>query len=255
MPRAAAASTVAPRSPGRTVITEIHLGREARGGNHVTLNDSTNLVIVRCTIETSTARTSTSRSSESTTGRSSTDSAVRASSRGPAKDGTVRAQRRATYYGDWTARFQGHLNQLPIYQIRPQLVSLGGDPNIQIYLSAGRSQPTNALVVEIDQIPECVTWNFQVCNVWFESLDYTIAQVTSTAATRSTAPMAELPSSSPRPTLGFPTGCVRSVTITGHCACGWSVRPSHYAPHPRGHGERAGSTPREVATRESSATR
>jgi len=176
---AASGGTVNSRTAvtGADGITEIHLGRQAHGGNHVTLNDSTNLVIVRCTIETSDSKDidiSFERIDDGTT----VDHEARFETLSGALQKTAQFVRNAAnYYGDWTARFQGHLNQLPIYPDQAQLVSLGGDPNIQIYLSAWALAAGESLVVEIDKIPECVTWNFQVCNVWFESLDYTLAQV------------------------------------------------------------------------------
>ena len=158
-------------------ITEIQIGREARAGNQVVLNETTTLIIVRCTIET--------------TGSKDIDISFERLDDGTVVDHELRydaittglqraaqfVRNAAGYYGDWTARFQGHLNQLPLYPDQAQLVSLGGDPAIQIYLSAWALAPDERLVIEIDEFPECVTWNLQLCNVWFESLDYTLAQV------------------------------------------------------------------------------
>jgi hypothetical protein len=176
---AASGGTVNSRTAvtGADGFTEIHIGGPARGGNHVTLNETTNLVIVRCTIETSDSK-DIELSLERIDDGTIVDHDVRLDAMSSALQRTALFVRNAaTYYADWTARFQGHLNQLPIYPDQAQLVSLGGDPNIQIYLSAWALAPDESLLVEIDQIPDCVTWNFQVCNVWFESLDYTRAQV------------------------------------------------------------------------------
>ena len=162
---------------GADGFTEIHIGREPRGGNHVTLNESTTLVIVRCTIET-TASKDIDVSLERIDDGTKVDHAARYDAVTDALQRTALFVRNAaSYYGDWTARFQGHLNELPIYPDQAQLVSLGGDPAIQIYLSAWALAADECLVIEIDEIPDCITWNFQLCNVWFESLDYTIAQV------------------------------------------------------------------------------
>jgi hypothetical protein len=158
-------------------MTEIHVGRDARGENHVTLNATTTLVIVRCTIESADSK-DIGISFERVDDATVVDHDVHL-------DGVTTALQRAAqfvsnaagYYGDWTARFQKHLNELPLYPDQAQLVSLGGDPAIQIYLSAWALADDECLVLEVDEIPECVTWNFQVCNVWFESLDYTLAQV------------------------------------------------------------------------------
>jgi hypothetical protein len=177
---AASGGTVNSRTAvvGSDGLTEIHIGREPRGAaNHVALNDSTKLVIVRCTIETSGDRDigiSLERLDDGTL----VDRQVRLDDVVLALQNAAQFVRNAAhYYGDWTARFQEHLNQLPIYPDQAQLVSLGGDPAIRIYLSAWALAPDECLVIELDAIPDCITWNFQLCNVWFESLDYTAAPV------------------------------------------------------------------------------
>jgi hypothetical protein len=162
---------------GADGITEVTIGREPRGGNHVVLNDSTTLVIVRCTIETAGNR-DIELSFERLDDGTIVDDQVRFDSiAGSLQRAAQFVKNAAGYYGDWTARFQAHVNELPIYPDQAQLVSLGGDPAIQIYLSAWALAADECLVIEIDDIPECITWNFQLCNVWFESLDYTLAQV------------------------------------------------------------------------------
>ena len=162
---------------GADGITEVQIGREAQGDNHVVLNATTTLVIVRCTIETSDDR-SIEISFERLDDGTIVDPELRFEAIAGALQRSVQFVRNAAaYYGDWTARFQGHLNQLPIYPEQAQLVALGGDPAIQIYLSAWALAADECLVLEIDEIPDSITWNFQLCNVWFESLDYTVAQV------------------------------------------------------------------------------
>lgn len=47
----------------------------------------------------------------------------------------------------------------------------GGDPTIFYLHGYWKLAPDEALVIET-RVPECVFWNFQVDNVWFESLDY-----------------------------------------------------------------------------------
>jgi hypothetical protein len=158
-------------------VTEITIGREPGGRNHVTLNDSTTLVIVRCTIETADDRDIELAFERLDDGTIGDDPPSVDSISGALQRAAQFVKNAASYYGDWTARFQAHLNQLPIYPDQAQLVSLGGDPAIQIYLSAWALAADECLVIEIDEIPDCITWNFQLCNVWFESLDYTVAQV------------------------------------------------------------------------------
>ena len=42
----------------------------------------------------------------------------------------------SAFFGDFTARFQAHINRLPLFPDQKYLVSIGGDPNILYYLSA-----------------------------------------------------------------------------------------------------------------------
>lgn len=86
------------------------------------------------------------------------------------------------FFGNWTAQFQQHLNQLPLGD-QDYIRSTGGDPNILYYLSAWAARSDEALIVHLAEIPPCVTWNFQLCNVWMESLDYTSARIHLNATT------------------------------------------------------------------------
>lgn len=72
---------------------------------------------------------------------------------------------------DWAERYQSHPNQLPA-EDQEMCQRVGGDPNIHYYNSFWRLAPDEALVVEVERIPECENWNLQVCNYWMESLDY-----------------------------------------------------------------------------------
>jgi hypothetical protein len=47
---------------------------------------------------------------------------------------------------------------------------LGGDPNIRLWLGTWRLGPEEALVIEATP-PKCPYWNFQLGNIWAESLD------------------------------------------------------------------------------------
>ena len=72
---------------------------------------------------------------------------------------------------DWGERYQSHPNQLPP-EDQEMCQKVGGDPNIHYYNSFWQLAPDEALVVEVERIPECENWNFQLCNYWMESLDY-----------------------------------------------------------------------------------
>jgi hypothetical protein len=80
-------------------------------------------------------------------------------------DGTV------NLFCDWTARYQANVNQLP--QEDPEITRrVGGDPAIAYFNSYWKLGEGEALVVELDPVPICRAWSFQVCNYWMESLDY-----------------------------------------------------------------------------------
>jgi hypothetical protein len=49
---------------------------------------------------------------------------------------------------------------------------VGGDPNIFYYHSYWSLQEDEALLIEIEGVPECRFWNLQLNNYWIESLDY-----------------------------------------------------------------------------------
>ena len=73
-------------------------------------------------------------------------------------------------FARWAAEFQGHTNQLPLFD-QQRSDAVGGDPNIRYYHSYWRLAADEALLIEA-QPPECATWNFQLNNHWMESLDY-----------------------------------------------------------------------------------
>jgi hypothetical protein len=49
---------------------------------------------------------------------------------------------------------------------------VGGDPNIFYYHSYWALAADEALLIEVDQVPDCDFWNLQINNYWMESLDY-----------------------------------------------------------------------------------
>jgi hypothetical protein len=80
-------------------------------------------------------------------------------------DGTV------DLFCGWSERYQRHPNLLP--QEDPELCArVGGDPAIRYYNSYWSLAPGQALVIDLEAIPPCRAWSFQVCNYWMESLDY-----------------------------------------------------------------------------------
>lgn len=80
-------------------------------------------------------------------------------------DGTV------NLFCDWSERCQASTNQLP--REDPEITRrVGGDPAIAYFNSYWVLREGEALIVELDPVPECRAWSFQVCNYWMESLDY-----------------------------------------------------------------------------------
>jgi hypothetical protein len=80
-------------------------------------------------------------------------------------EGTVK-----TFLG-WTDMLMNEqLNQLATTD-QTMFYKAGGDPTIFYLHGYWKLAPDEALVIETP-IPECTFWNFQVDNIWFESLDY-----------------------------------------------------------------------------------
>lgn len=77
----------------------------------------------------------------------------------------------AELFCDWSERFQAHSNALPLDD-QELCQRVGGDPKIAYYNSHWALAEDEALAVDIEEIPECETWNFQLCNYWMESFDY-----------------------------------------------------------------------------------
>ncbi len=76
----------------------------------------------------------------------------------------------ATLFADWAAAFRTRPNRM--LPLDPKVTgSAHGDPNIFFYMGWWELAPDEALVIEATP-PDCEYWNFQLNNVWMESLDY-----------------------------------------------------------------------------------
>jgi len=77
----------------------------------------------------------------------------------------------AQWFADWVIGFR---DKAPVNAFHLPTVDdhrrLGGDPNIRLWLGTWRLAPDEALVIEATP-PTCHYWNFQLGNVWAESLD------------------------------------------------------------------------------------
>jgi hypothetical protein len=83
----------------------------------------------------------------------------------------------AQWFADWVRGFRDeapvnafHLPDAENHRL------VGGDPNVRIWLGLWELGPEQALVVEAVP-PRCDYWNFQLGNVWAESLDYRFERV------------------------------------------------------------------------------
>lgn len=78
---------------------------------------------------------------------------------------------------DWMNLYhETTLNGLPKHD-QKVLHAAGGDPNICYYQSYWKLAPDEALLVTLDDIPECQIWSLQISNYWMESLDHRFFQI------------------------------------------------------------------------------
>ncbi len=83
----------------------------------------------------------------------------------------------AQWFADWVTDFRNHapVNAFHLPDLENHRV-VGGDPNIRIWLGLWELADDQALVIEMTP-PECDYWNFQLGNIWAESLDYRFRRV------------------------------------------------------------------------------
>ncbi len=83
----------------------------------------------------------------------------------------------AQWFADWVRDFESKASvntfHLPTEE---EHRFVGGDPNVRIWLGRWKLEPDEALVIEMTP-PNCHYWNFQLANIWAESLDYDFRQV------------------------------------------------------------------------------
>ena len=90
-------------------------------------------------------------------------------------DGLQRAaafvEQTSRIFADWAQGYQAHANELPPAD-QAVCQAAGGDPNIFYYHTYWSLEDDEALVIDVERVPECDFWNVQVNNYWMESLDY-----------------------------------------------------------------------------------
>ncbi len=78
----------------------------------------------------------------------------------------------ARIFADWAQGYQAlGTNRLPPAD-QSVCQAAGGDPNIFYYHGYWELASDEALVIEVERIPQCDFWNLQIDNYWMESLDY-----------------------------------------------------------------------------------
>ena len=80
-------------------------------------------------------------------------------------------ERTSKLFADWAGSYGAHVNALPPAD-QALCQSVGGDPNIYYYHSCWSLADDEALVIDVDTVPDCDFWNVQLNNHWMESLDY-----------------------------------------------------------------------------------
>ncbi|MCH2184792.1 DUF1214 domain-containing protein [Myxococcota bacterium] len=78
----------------------------------------------------------------------------------------------AQWFADWVVEFLeiAPVNDFHLPDTEKHRV-MGGDPNVRMWLGRWRLAPDEALVIEATP-PACHYWNFQLANIWAESLDF-----------------------------------------------------------------------------------
>ncbi len=86
--------------------------------------------------------------------------------------GAMYAMGCAQWFADWVVEFK---DKAPVNHFHlpdeEQHRLVGGDPNIRLWLGQWKLSPDEALVIEATP-PKCDYWNFQLGNIWAESLDF-----------------------------------------------------------------------------------
>jgi hypothetical protein len=83
----------------------------------------------------------------------------------------------AQWFADWVIGFRDEAPVNAFHLPGPEdHRRVGGDPNVRLWLGTWRLAPDEALVVEA-MPPRCRYWNFQLGNIWAESLDHRFQRV------------------------------------------------------------------------------
>ena len=91
---------------------------------------------------------------------------------GMLKMGALYAAGASQWFADWVVGFleQAPVNDFHLPDLEKHLL-MGGDPNIRMWLGVWKLASDESLVIDATP-PRCDYWNFQLGNIWAESLDY-----------------------------------------------------------------------------------
>ena len=150
---------------------EVILSRQPQPGNWLPINEHSNTVLVRQTFldrdKESIAELSIERIDAGARPKPLDAETLQNNFRAA----TAFVNGTARLFADWSESYLAKPNELPPSD-QALCQAVGGDPNIFYYHSYFELAEDEALVVEVEDIPDCENWNLQVDNYWMESLDY-----------------------------------------------------------------------------------
>ncbi len=156
---------------------EITASQKQHKGNWLRMNPDTAQILVRQTFLDRTRETPVSLEIECLDGDAEPPRIDPARVPGQLMGSALYAIGCAQWFADWVLAFadKGPVNSFHLPELEDHR-QVGGDPNIRIWLGFWRLAPDEALVIEATP-PKCDYWNFQLGNIWAESLDYRFERV------------------------------------------------------------------------------
>ncbi len=151
---------------------EIVASREQQPGNWLRMTDDTSQILVRQTFLDRSREQPVDLEIECIEREGDLPPLDPASVRGQLLGGAMYALGCAQWFADWVVDFDKHapVNSFHLPSEEQHRI-VGGDPNIRIWLGRWQLAEDEALVIDLVP-PRCDYWNFQLGNIWAESLEY-----------------------------------------------------------------------------------
>jgi hypothetical protein len=149
---------------------EIHVSRERRSGNWLPMAADSSMLIVRQTFLDRRSEIPARVSVERLNGPARPLPLSAAALDRGLMSAAAFVNGTARTFVEWVQRFRANPNRLATVD-QASFRRAGGDPNI-FYLHGYWSVAEDEALVIRTPVPECEFWNFQLDNVWMESLDY-----------------------------------------------------------------------------------